>query len=312
MRTENSRLNKNKDLKIIRTQQRTKLTNFCNSITRSRDMKRLINQQPGRVMNAWLGVLPFVIIAVLYLFASDLRLSENPDDKLLPSLQSIGDSVARMAFEPSKRSGELLLWGDTLSSLTRLATGISISAFIGLIFGIATGAIPYVRANLSPLITAVSMVPPMAILPILFITFGLGELSKVMLIVIGITPFLIRDMQMRVRELPAEQIIKAQSLGASTWQLIVRVIVPQILPRLINAIRLSLGPAWLFLIAAEAIASTDGLGYRIFLVRRYLAMDVILPYVVWITFLAFLMDVFLRVASAKLFPWYQRSEGNGS
>jgi len=263
-------------------------------------------------MNAWLGVLPFVIIAVLYLFASDLRLSENPDDKLLPSLQSIGDSVARMAFEPSKRSGELLLWGDTLSSLTRLATGISISAFIGLIFGIATGAIPYVRANLSPLITAVSMVPPMAILPILFITFGLGELSKVMLIVIGITPFLIRDMQMRVRELPAEQIIKAQSLGASTWQLIVRVIVPQILPRLINAIRLSLGPAWLFLIAAEAIASTDGLGYRIFLVRRYLAMDVILPYVVWITFLAFLMDVFLRVASAKLFPWYQRSEGNGS
>ena len=260
-------------------------------------------------MSAWLGVLPFVIIALVYLIASDMRLTENPDDKLLPSLQSISESISRLAFEPSKRTGELVLWGDTLSSLARLATGIGISALIGLVFGIATGAIPYIRANLSPLITAVSMVPPMAILPILFITFGLGELSKVVLIVIGITPFMVRDMQLRVRELPTEQIIKAQSLGASTWQLIIRVIVPQILPRLINAVRLSLGPAWLFLIAAEAIASTDGLGYRIFLVRRYLAMDVILPYVVWITFLAFLMDVFLRVITAKVFPWYQRTEG---
>ncbi len=272
-------------------------------------MKRLINQQPGKVLGAWLGVLPFIIVVVIYLVASDMRLADNPDDKLLPSLQSIGDTIARMALEPSKRTGELLMWGDTLSSLIRLGLGIGISALIGLVFGIATGAIPYVRANLSPIITAISMIPPMAILPILFIVFGLGEFSKVVLIVIGITPFLIRDMQMRVRELPTEQIIKAQSLGASTWQVIIRVILPQIVPRLINAVRLSLGPAWLFLIAAEAIASTDGLGYRIFLVRRYLAMDVILPYVVWITFLAFVMDILLRAASAKLFPWYERTEG---
>ena len=58
---------------------------------------------------------------------------------------------------------------------------------------------------------------------------------------------------------------------------------PQLLPRLLISLRLVLGSAWLFLIAAEAIASTDGLGYRIFLVRRYMAMDVILPYVAWIT-----------------------------
>ena len=64
-------------------------------------------------------------------------------------------------------------------------------------------------------------------------------------------------------------------------------VLPQVLPRLLERLRLALGAAWLFLIAAEAIASTEGLGYRIFLVRRYLAMDVILPYVVWITLLAF-------------------------
>ena len=63
-------------------------------------------------------------------------------------------------------------------------------------------------------------------------------------------------------------------------------------------------PAWIFLISAEAIASTEGLGYRIFLVRRYLAMDLILPYVAWITLLAFLIDRILLVVSRRAFPWH--------
>ena len=95
----------------------------------------------------------------------------------------------------------------------------------------------------------------------------------------------------------------AQSLGASSWQVITRVVAPQMLPRLIDSVRLQLGPAWLFLISAEAIAAEEGLGYRIFLVRRYLAMDVILPYVVWITLLAISMDVGLRALNRRAFPW---------
>jgi NitT/TauT family transport system permease protein len=147
------------------------------------------------------------------------------------------------------------------------------------------------------------LIPPLAILPILFIVAGLGELAKVLLIIIGVAPIIVRDLALRTAELPAEQIIKAQTLGASTWQLIIRVIMPQMWPRLIDALRLNLGSAWLFLIASEAIASTDGLGYRIFLVRRYMAMDVILPYVAWITLLAFGMDALLRLVRAKAFPW---------
>ncbi len=147
------------------------------------------------------------------------------------------------------------------------------------------------------------MIPPMAVLPVLFIVFGLGELSKVVLIVIGITPFLIRDLALAAGALPYEQMVKAQTLGASTWQVAIRVVLPQIMPRLIEAVRLSLGPAFLFLISAEAIAADAGLGYRIFLLRRYLAMDVILPYVAWITLLAYLMDFALAQISRAAFPW---------
>ena len=104
-----------------------------------------------------------------------------------------------------------------------------------------------------------------------------------------------------------EQITKALTLGASQLALVYRIVLPQVLPRLIDALRLSLGAAWLFLIAAEAIAATDGLGYRIFLVRRYLAMDVILPYVFWITLLGFAMDWGLRMLVRWRFRWYLES-----
>jgi NitT/TauT family transport system permease protein len=268
-------------------------------------MRRLINQRPNGVSAPQLGALPFILLLLVYIVASQARLAENPNDKLLPGLNSLVSAIQQVATEPDKRSGALILWRDTAASLVRLGTGVAISALAALLFGIATGALPYARATLSPFIAALALIPPLAILPVLFIVFGLGETSKIVLIVFGIAPFIMRDVAMRVGELPGEQIIKAQTLGANSWQLILRVITPQILPRLLDAVRLALGAAWLFLIAAEAIAAEDGLGYRIFLVRRYLAMDLILPYVAWITLLAFLTDWLLRVANAKLFPWYQ-------
>ncbi|WP_454254960.1 ABC transporter permease [Pseudomonas sp. Marseille-Q8238] len=266
---------------------------------------RLINRHPDRGGRLLLILLPFALLLFAYFVGSASRLTENPNDKLLPSASQMVAAIDRLAFTEDKRSGNYLFWQDSAASLKRLSMGIGIAALVGLCLGIAAGILPLFRAPLSPLLTVLSMVPPLAILPILFIVFGLGELSKVMLIVIGITPILARDLEQRTREIPTEILIKAQTLGANTWTLILRVVLPQLLPRLLIALRLVLGSAWLFLIAAEAIASTDGLGYRIFLVRRYMAMDVILPYVVWITLLAWLMDLGLRQLTRLCFPWYE-------
>jgi NitT/TauT family transport system permease protein len=269
-------------------------------------MKKQINLIPSKTMKLFLGLLPFALLIIVYMVSSDARLEINPNDKLLPSFSQIGDGLHRMALEPSKRNGEYLFWQDTASSLSRLAMGVLIAASIGLILGMVTGALPLFSAWLSPLLTVVSLIPPLALLPILFIVFGLGELSKVVLIAIGITPFIARDIQRRTQEIPTEQLVKAQTLGASTSQIMIRIILPQVMPKLIDAVRLSLGAGWLFLIAAEAVAATDGLGYRIFLVRRYMAMDIILPYVAWITLLAFVVDISLSKLNAKLFPWHEQ------
>ncbi|SRR5258708_1578629 len=266
-------------------------------------MRRLINQQPGRAGALLLSALPFILVVAAYLYYSSARLAENPGDKLLPAPATIAATIHRFALEEDERSGEYLLWNDTKASLERLMIALAISAFIGVSLGVAIGVLPYLRHAFGPFVAAVSLVPPLAILPILFIVVGLGEVAKITLIIIGVAPVIVRDLAMRTGELPGEQMIKAQTLGASTWQLILRVVLPQMWPRLIDALRLSLCSAWLFLIAAEAIASTEGLGYRIFLVRRYLAMDVILPYVAWITVLAFSMDWLLRLLRTKAFAW---------
>ncbi len=270
-------------------------------------MTRIVNRHPGRGAGWILGLVPFILLLSAYLAGSHIRTAANPDDKLLPTPATIASTMHTYAADEDVRSGEVLFWVDTAASLERIAIALLLSATIGLALGLAIGAVPVVRAALAPFVGAVAMIPPLAVLPILFILLGLGEVAKITLITIGIAPCIVRDLSMRAAELPTEQLIKAQTLGASSWQLVIRVILPQMWPRLIDSLRLNMGSAWLFLIAAEAIASEQGLGYRIFLVRRYLAMDVILPYVVWITVLAFLMDWGLKVLRSRAFPWTEMS-----
>ena len=266
---------------------------------------RIINRIPSRPAVVFLAALPFVLIVVAYAIGSDIRLSANPSDKLLPAPSTIWETAVRLFTQGDRRTGEILLWHDTSASLIRLLGGVAIAASLSLVIGMVIGLLPYARRTLSDFVAVLSMVPPLALLPILFIVFGLGEVSKIVLIVIGITPFMTRDLAQRVLEIPHEQIVKAQTLGASSLVIALCVALPQILPRLISNIRLSLGSAWLFLIAAEAVASDVGLGYRIFLVRRYLAMDVILTYVIWITILAFVIDWALKTLSRRAFPWME-------
>lgn len=264
---------------------------------------RWVTATPRRSRSVALGAVPLVVLAIAYLIAAAARHADNPADKILPLPGAMAAAMASLVFEADPLSGQYLFWADTLASLWRLGLGLGIATSSALCVGLVVGSLPPVRATLGPLVTAIAVIPPIALLPILFIVFGLGETAKVALIVVGVAPFMIRDVAGHVAALPREQVVKALTLGANSWGVMLRVALPQAMPRLIAALRLSLGPAWVFLISAEAIAADVGLGYRIFLVRRYLAMDVILPYVAWIAILAVVMDFVLAWASRRLFGW---------
>ncbi len=263
-----------------------------------------IHARPARWHKWALGALPFLLVVCVYLGASHIRLAKNPSDKLLPAPTKMFKAIKRMAFTLDKRTGKRLMVQDTKSSLKRLAIGVLCAAFVGLFLGLNLGILPGFNALLQPIVTFGSIIPPLALLPILFITFGVEELSKVVLIFLGTCPVITRDIMLAVRKTPREQIVKALSLGASQFEVIYRIVLPQVMPRLLETMRLTMGAAWLFLIASEAIASSDGLGYRIFLVRRYLAMDVIIPYAMWITLIGFALDRVLQGLTCWLYPWY--------
>jgi NitT/TauT family transport system permease protein len=151
-------------------------------------VRRLVNIEPGRGGALLLGALPFLLLAVLYLMGSHYRLAENPNDKLLPAPSTLASTVHTYAMEEDKRSGEVLWWVDTIASLKRIGLALVISAALGLALGVVIGALPIVRAAGAPFVSALAMIPPLAVLPILFIVVGLGEVAKVTLIVIGVTP----------------------------------------------------------------------------------------------------------------------------
>ncbi|WP_417908782.1 ABC transporter permease [Candidatus Electronema sp. PJ] len=255
-----------------------------------------------------LTIIPFVLLVIIYGIASDIRQKENPSDKLLPTASKMYDAMKRAAFEENARTGEYQLWTDTGTSLRRIGIGLGIAALCGLLCGLNLGLFIGMEHLFLPFVTFISIIPPLAVLPILFIVFGVDELAKVVLIFIGTFPLITRDIQLTVKKIPHEQIIKACTLGASQISLAYRIVLPQIMPRLIETVRINMGPAWLFLIAAEAIAATNGLGYRIFLVRRYLAMDLIIPYVLWIALLSATVDFALRLILRTRYAWYIDSQ----
>jgi NitT/TauT family transport system permease protein len=266
-------------------------------------MTRLINLRPSRRGRILAGAVPILILCLVYAVAAALRHADNPADKVLPTIGAMGTALWTMGTQIDPVTGQITLLADTLASLTRLGAGLALATASALVIGLLLGVMPLARAIFGPMIMVIAVIPPIAVLPILFIALGLGEAAKIALIAIGIAPYMTRDLASYVAGLPAEQFIKAETLGANSWAVAIRVALPQMMPRLIETLRLSMGPAWVFLIAAEAIASDVGLGYRIFLVRRYLAMDIILPYVAWISLLAIVADAVLQLLSRRAFPW---------
>lgn len=249
-----------------------------------------------------LPALPFVGAMLVYWLASNWRLAQNPDDRILPPFGRMWATIISYAFPNAE--DESILARDTLASIGRVFLGTSLSATVGLIVGLQLGLSKVFRRVFGGFVTIIAMIPPIAILPILFMLIGVGESAIIGLIFAGTVLQITRDVELAVLGVPKELLTKAQTLGASGSEVLWSVVLPLTVPRLLDSIRVGLGAAWIFVIVAESIIGEIGLGYRIFLVRRYMAMDVIIPYVVWIGILGMMMDAGLRLVIRWRYRWY--------
>jgi len=279
----------------------------------------LINARPSRMMTIVLSWALFATGIGLYLHTSAARHRENPEDRVTPTIGQMIRGMSGAALTSAEdeetqaqrasliqRFSTSMLWKDTVATGRRFLCSMAL-LFPAVLLGLHMGLFPYVGAFFLRFVLFFDKIIALSLLPILFIAFGIDELSKIMLIVIGVTPTIILDTFNLTRSVPGEQVVKAFTLGAGDFDVAYRVVLKQIWPRVLNSIRLNLKAVMLFLFAGEMIASTDGLAYRIALLRRHMGMDVIIPYVLWVALLLFLVDLTMRVVNRKLHPWFRES-----
>jgi len=281
-----------------------------------------IHARPSRTAVWTLSWFLFAAGIATYFWASTIRHRENPEDRVMPTLAQMGQAFATAALKPAEDEEVLpgldqqsfaaqfshsMLWKDTKATGRRFLVSLALLV-PAVLLGLHMGMLPYVGTFFVRFVLFFDKIVALSLLPILFIAFGIDELAKVMLIVIGVAPTVILDSFHLTRSVPREQIVKGFTLGAGDFSVTYRIVLKQILPRVLNSIRLNLKAVMLFLFAGEMIASTDGLAYRIALLRRHMGMDTIIPYVLWVALLLFLVDWSMRVTNRKLHPWFQGAE----
>jgi len=279
----------------------------------------LINARPSRTTTVVLSWVLFAAGIGLYLYTAAARHRENPEDRVTPTIgqmlrgmsgaatsDAADDDAPTQPASLVQRFSTSMLWKDTIATGRRFFYSLAL-LFPAVLLGLHMGLFPHVGAFFLRFVLFFDKIIALSLLPILFIAFGIDELSKIMLIVIGVTPTIILDTFNLARAVPGEQVVKAFTLGASDFDVAYRVVLKQIWPRVLNSIRLNLKAVMLFLFAGEMIASTDGLAYRIALLRRHMGMDVIIPYVLWVALLLFLVDLTMRLVNRKLHPWFRES-----
>jgi NitT/TauT family transport system permease protein len=276
-----------------------------------------IDAQPARVPSWVLSWFLFAAGITAYFYAAEQRHRENPDERVMPTVTQMVRAFQEAAAKPAEgaeaqeapqtliqRVRGSMLATDTIATARRFLISVAL-LFPAVLLGLHMAMFPYMGAFFLRFFQFFDKIVALSLLPILFIAFGIDELSKIMLIVIGVAPTVILDTVNLTKSVPREQIVKGFTLGAGDFAITYRIVLKQIFPRVLNSIRLNLKAVMLFLFAGEMIASTDGLAYRIALLRRHMGMDTILPYVLWVALLLFAVDLGMSTLNKKLHPWFQ-------
>lgn len=222
------------------------------------------------------------------------------DKTVLPTPATVAHQLLALANE---QTGATALWPNLEASLVRVLVSWAISVIGGITIAAFMYQIRFVRVFLRPYVEFIRPLPPLAFAPLLLVWLGIGETSKVTLIVLGSIPLMIVATLSAAEGVDISRIRAAQTLGASRRQITTRVIIPSALPEIVTAMRLTSGLCWGVLVAAELLASNKGLGYMISQASNLLDTPVVFAGIVVIAVLAFAMDGAMRLTEHFAVHW---------
>jgi NitT/TauT family transport system permease protein len=214
----------------------------------------------------------------------------------LPTPTAVLQSGLKMLTEDN-----LLL--DILVSCARVAGGFLLAAIIGVPIGWAMGTFYSMESLFAPIVGTVRYMPVTAFVPLIVIWVGLGEVSKVIIIFLGVVLYNAMMVADAVKFIPNEMINVAYTLGANRLDVLFKVILPATFPSVLDTLRVNISGAWNFLVIAELIAAQSGLGFRILQAQRFLQTEKVLFCIAIIGLIGLLIDYGLKWLSAALTPW---------
>ncbi|NLJ25810.1 MAG: ABC transporter permease [Firmicutes bacterium] len=246
-----------------------------------------------------LGVFSFVILLAVWCI---LTYGGHVPSLFLPSPSDIIVQFYHMLTE-------LNLLRDILASLYRVMAGFILASLIGVPLGLLMGSFKIAEGLIEPIVGFVRYMPASAFIPLLILWIGIGDLQKIAVIFIGTffqQVLMIRDVAKNVSN---ELIDTSYTLGADQKAAFIRVILPAALPGIMDTLRITLGWAWTYLVVAELVAASSGLGYMIMEAQRFLRTAGIIVGILVIGLLGLVTDILFKTAYNRMFPWLEgRSE----
>jgi NitT/TauT family transport system permease protein len=197
---------------------------------------------------------------------------------------------------------------DVGISILRVLVSFALATAIAVPLGLMMGAFPAVEAFVNPFVSAWRYLPAPSFIPVLLMWFGTGEQPKIALLFIGVVFFLITLVMDHTRQVRMELIETGMTLGASRWTILRRVIAPAAAPNILIAMRQMLAVSWTYLVIAEIVASTTGIGAMMMRARRFLNTDEIMAGIVVIGALGLGFDLLFRALHRMLFPYLRGTE----
>ncbi|PPK42004.1 NitT/TauT family transport system permease protein/taurine transport system permease protein [Trinickia symbiotica] len=195
------------------------------------------------------------------------------------------------------------LTGDILISCFRIVIGFVGAVAIGVPVGLLMSRNKIIFDLIDPLLQFVRPVPPLAYIPLLVVWFGIGELPKAILILVGTIPVIIIGTMSGVKSTPPLRIAVARTLGATNAQIFRKIVLPSALPEIFTSMRVGIGVAWTCLVAAELIAASSGLGWLVQFAGQALQVAVVIVGIVIIGVIGYAMELVIRKLENWIVPW---------
>lgn len=252
----------------------------------------------GKISKKSTVIISIIVFAIILGAWSFMTYTGKVDPLFLPSPTSIVTTCQTLLADG--------LMSDVLITVERVMGGFLIATVFAIPLGILVGTYAPFSAMFEPLLSFVRYMPVTAFIPLFILWIGIGETEKLAVIIIGSFPALVLMIATNIRNVPLDLIEVSYTLGTSKTRVLWKVILPKSIPDIIDTLRIVLGWAWTYVLLAEMVGASSGVGFMILQSQRMLKIGKIFVGILIIGLIGLLTDVIFNALNKLLFPWREK------